>query len=55
MLDRNWLLLHNFTFRTFGRFLVVGAFNSNIGYGLFAVLALAGLLPEVALLIATVF
>jgi putative flippase GtrA len=40
--------------RRLGRFLVVGALNSAVGYGLFAGLVLLGLSPEAALLIATV-
>jgi putative flippase GtrA len=46
--------MRNFPVRTFGRFLVVGALNSAVGYALFAVLVLAGVVPEVALLIATI-
>jgi putative flippase GtrA len=40
--------------RRFARFLVVGALNSAVGYGIFAGLILLGLMPEIALLAATV-
>ncbi|KAA0073032.1 GtrA family protein [Tardiphaga sp. P9-11] len=40
--------------RRFGRFLLVGALNSAVGYGLFAGLVVLGLPPEAALLVATV-
>jgi putative flippase GtrA len=43
------------TSRRFGRFLVVGAVNSAVGYGLFACFILLGLVPEAALLLATIF
>lgn len=40
--------------RRFGRFLIVGAVNSAVGYGLFAGFILLALMPEVALLLATI-
>jgi putative flippase GtrA len=36
------------------RFIVVGAVNAAFGYGLFALFIFLGLIPEVALLVATV-
>ena len=39
--------------RRFARFLVVGALNSAVGYGLFAGFVLLELVPELALLLAT--
>jgi putative flippase GtrA len=45
----------DFSVRRFRRFLIVGAFNSAAGYGVFAGLLLVGLMPEAALLVATVF
>jgi putative flippase GtrA len=41
--------------RRFRRFLIVGALNSAVGYGVFVCLLLVGLMPELALLVATVF
>lgn len=38
----------------FLRYLVVGTFNSAVGYGIYAVLVLLGLVPELALLLATI-
>lgn len=40
--------------RLFVRFLAVGLLNTLFGYGVFGLLVVAGLAPEVALLIATV-
>ena len=45
----------DFSVRRFRRFLIVGAFNSAVGYGVFAGLLLVGLMPEAALFVATVF
>jgi putative flippase GtrA len=39
--------------KRFVRFLMVGALNSVVGYGIFAGLVFTGLMPEIALLIAT--
>lgn len=54
MLDGASFPMRNFSFRTFGRFLVVGVVNSVVGYALFAVLFLISGVPEAALLIATI-
>ncbi|QDM33318.1 GtrA family protein [Tardiphaga sp. vice352] len=40
--------------RRFARFLVVGALNAAVGYGLFVGFVLLGLAPEIALLLATI-
>jgi putative flippase GtrA len=40
--------------RRFARFLVVGALNATVGYGLFAGFVFLGLAPEIALLLATI-
>ena len=38
----------------FVRFLIVGGLNTAIGYGIYAILILLGLVPELALLMATI-
>jgi putative flippase GtrA len=38
----------------FVRFLAIGTFNSAIGYGIYALLVLLGMIPELGLLIATI-
>jgi putative flippase GtrA len=38
----------------FVRFLAIGTFNSSIGYGIYALLVVLGLLPELSLLVATI-
>jgi putative flippase GtrA len=38
----------------FVRFLVVGGLNTAIGYGIYAILIVLGLVPELALLVATI-
>lgn len=47
-------LLRSEQLRRFATFLAVGALNTAFGYGLYVGLSLTGLLPELALLLATV-
>jgi putative flippase GtrA len=54
MLDGGMVDLCAPSVRAFGRFVVVGTLNSAAGYGLFAALVLVGLVPEAALLVATI-
>jgi putative flippase GtrA len=54
MLDGGMVRVSARSVRVFARFIVVGALNSAVGYGLFAILVLVGMVPEAALLVATI-
>ena len=54
MLNSALARIGNPSSRRFGRFLVVGALNSVVGYGLFAGFLFVGFAPEVALLLSTI-
>jgi putative flippase GtrA len=52
--DNSSSLLGRLVANRFLRFLMVGTFNSAIGYGIYALLVLLGVLPELGLLVATI-
>lgn len=54
MLDSAAVRIRSPSARRFGRFLIVGVLNAAVGYGLFAGLVVLGMMPEAALLLATI-
>jgi putative flippase GtrA len=54
LIDRMYTVVETLFSYKFLRFLIVGALNTAIGYGIYSLLVLLGLFPELALLIATI-